>query len=1408
DKEIGEGLRRGGAIYKAEEAAKGIRAVRKARYSELAPAAEPEAPVALDASRADEGAALEHIAALSLKESKSEQRLARSAPASSGLAAGIPILGDMFGGGMYGGYAGRPLSQITAMVRDEFPLTAYFNGSVVTDEDGRATLRVKLPDSLTTWEAAAIAITQDALVDQSKQNIAVDKPYRVEIETPAFLTEGDQSSAMAVIRNNTEKDRQTQSTFIQVSGDQEKTYRWEDSLPSGDVQKREIPLSARRIGDSSVTLQSAGGDLQDALSRTISIVPWGIPVRSGKSSIAAQSVVEKISLPSEADYSRRSMWITIGGGADLSLISPVWTQPIAAYSNRAQIEKGLAALAAMDCVEALNKTDQAPMNILHQEVESAARHAITVQSNDGFWSWGGGKNGRIDFITTARASELLRKAKDRGLSVPDQILEKTAQRLVEAYQKTAQDNEKTRILYAWSCIQPPDFSFVNRIHRGIARLDAFDAALLGLTWFNMGRMEKAQEALQYLFAAQEAPARTPQSSSPLNRIQSAASPYDITAAMAFLYFQLPSSARTEKQTQSFLEKLAPDAAGNPMIQSDAYGWKMQALASYLTAAAEEDQSFSLVVKVNDQEVCRQRAAQSVFPYRRIDIDPEWIKDGENRIEFIYAGKGKYRYSTVLEGWTRQDVRPQNWIEPQDRIIRQVEREYTHGPLTVAHKEIPRGYSVIEETAPSITNVLEEVPAGERINIRLWMHGRDQLDHVIVEEPIPAGFLLEQNSIRGPVDHYFLQKNKLVLYLRGPQNYYAVDYQLRARFPGKYRAAPARISAYEAPGQIYATSSQSITVLPKGEQPKIPYKPTPDELYYMGLRYFEIGEFDAAREYLTTLIDSYTLRAEVYLEAARKLFLIHLKGDNAGELVRYFEIIKERDADFEVQFEQIARLGRAYRQIGEYERAVYVYQSLFDGLFLQESALSGTLQEVKRHRESLDAMKQLILEYPDIPSVQNAVYTAGSIIFQNVDDWAQEEDFILAGHSVKSLLSEAVGMINSFLALYPNNPMADEAGYTLINLWLDQRNFAHVSELAESFARRYPKSLYLDSFDYLCAYALFQLERYDEALQLAKKVSETEYPAPGGGVRKSEEANAAILMAGKILHAAGNLDQALEEYNRVKEAFGDAGKSIEFLTQKGLKVDDLSIFRMGDPASVSIEYKNLDQIELRIYQVDLMTFYLTERNLEGMTGIDLAGITPAIQKTYDIQEEKRFVWNEIQCDLSLPDPGAYLAVASGGGLQSSSMILRSDLEIEVQEDAEQGLVRVNVREGKDGRGVKGVKIQVRGSENERFASGESDLRGVFTAAGVRGAATVLAQAGDQYGFWRGERRLGGPAGGDASGRGRVQGLQEGRGQALYFDALYSNASRLGVVQEEQSRRWADQVDPTNNRLRSQRVRSFR
>jgi len=50
----------------------------------------------------------------------------------------------------------------------------------------------------------------------------------------------------------------------------------------------------------------------------------------------------------------------------------------------------------------------------------------------------------------------------------------------------------------------------------------------------------------------------------------------------------------------------------------------------------------------------------------------------------------------------------------------------------------------------------------------------------------------------------------------------------------------------------------------------------------------------------------------------------------------------------------------------------------------------------------------------------------------------------------------------------------------------------------------------------------------------------------------------------------------------------------------------------------------------------------------------------------------------------------------------------------------------------------------GSENPGFLSGETDLRGVFVAEGVRGqVAAVARQAGSRYAFYRGETRVGAP-----------------------------------------------------------------
>ncbi|NIP75190.1 MAG: hypothetical protein GTN90_03990, partial [Xanthomonadales bacterium] len=75
----------------------------------------------------------------------------------SGEGGAAPPPADGVGGG--GGGLAEPIE-----VRTEFPDTAYWNPSVVTDAEGRAEVVVTLPDNLTTWRMDVRGTTVDTRV--------------------------------------------------------------------------------------------------------------------------------------------------------------------------------------------------------------------------------------------------------------------------------------------------------------------------------------------------------------------------------------------------------------------------------------------------------------------------------------------------------------------------------------------------------------------------------------------------------------------------------------------------------------------------------------------------------------------------------------------------------------------------------------------------------------------------------------------------------------------------------------------------------------------------------------------------------------------------------------------------------------------------------------------------------------------------------------------------------------------------------------------------------------------------------------------------------------------------------------------------------------------------------------------
>ena len=91
--------------------------------------------------------------------------------------------------------------------RSTFATTAYFNPSVVTGADGKASLKIKMPDNLSTFRIMAVALDRGRAdrFGKGEAQIKVRKPLLLRPSLPRFLSVGDTFLAAVMVHNETDK---------------------------------------------------------------------------------------------------------------------------------------------------------------------------------------------------------------------------------------------------------------------------------------------------------------------------------------------------------------------------------------------------------------------------------------------------------------------------------------------------------------------------------------------------------------------------------------------------------------------------------------------------------------------------------------------------------------------------------------------------------------------------------------------------------------------------------------------------------------------------------------------------------------------------------------------------------------------------------------------------------------------------------------------------------------------------------------------------------------------------------------------------------------------------------------------------------------------------------------------------
>ena len=192
---------------------------------------------------------------------------------------------------------GGSFDMLQKNARKDFRATAFWNGSLLTDENGQVRAQFKAPDNLTEYRVIAVALGGTEQYGSGTSKMTVTKPVIVEPALPGFANVGDDLLLQAVVHNTTGQPGKFEVTMkidehAQFHGEEFKIIPaaivdndpllWKETvnLAAGESRGLPIPVHFNKVGTAKWTwtieeLQAQGKARTDSIETTLDI---GYPV--------------------------------------------------------------------------------------------------------------------------------------------------------------------------------------------------------------------------------------------------------------------------------------------------------------------------------------------------------------------------------------------------------------------------------------------------------------------------------------------------------------------------------------------------------------------------------------------------------------------------------------------------------------------------------------------------------------------------------------------------------------------------------------------------------------------------------------------------------------------------------------------------------------------------------------------------------------------------------------------------------------------------------------------------------------------------------------------------------------------------------------------------------------------------
>lgn len=330
------------------------------------------------------------------------------------------------GGGGEGG-------QAEAVVREEFKDTAYWQGQILTDTNGKAEIMVSLPDNLTTWHILIRGITQDSKVGEATAEVVTQKKLMILPETPRFLVAGDHVNLLALVYNNTDEDLQVE-VILQNSG-----FKLDDVDKSTQVvsipARSNTPVSwwgvVENVPSLDLIFSAQSGALKDASRPSWGNLPvkrYITPIRYTTAGVLpdAGTRLEVVSMPTSFTPEGGSLNLIVNTSLGSTILESL--EMINANKDTDNVSLMAIMLSNLETYQTLTEADfetemsQEEMRIM---IQFQIFKIISNKNYDGGWIWNayGNKYSTSDSFITAYLLYGLERALELGFLVNDYTMQ-------------------------------------------------------------------------------------------------------------------------------------------------------------------------------------------------------------------------------------------------------------------------------------------------------------------------------------------------------------------------------------------------------------------------------------------------------------------------------------------------------------------------------------------------------------------------------------------------------------------------------------------------------------------------------------------------------------------------------------------------------------------------------------------------------------------------------------------------------------------------------------------------------------------------------------------------------------------------------------------------------------------------